>query len=479
MNKKYLIKKLTRKLLDKKIILSGFIVKIRTMKTKTFIDIRDSSGILQIVVLDTKLKFFIGNVVEIQGKLKEYFNSKNILQFELEAEEINLLNSIPEEEWTFLSEESKMLFRLPYIKQQLYKNLHIKSEFIKFTTNFFTKHYFTMVHTPILGSDKSTSGANVFSTKSKENEYFLSQSPQIFKQTLVCSGVIRYFQFAPCFRNEDSRLDRQLEFLQLDLEAAFENKQFFISLAKKFLSSFFKPFLVEQDKKFKWNSISYNKSMHDYGTDSPIMYKNIKLLKDQNQEYFWKDDYNQLFLSNNHIVKFIDGCYFTNSTNLTQSGVYLKNYLRSVVKNEISCVVVNKFPLFEWNEEANKYEATHHPFCKSVDGKFSEQFDLVMNGYEIAGGSERISDKINQMKVLENLKQDIQLPLFNFSVPKHSGCAFGIERLLAAFFNSTSIREWIAFPKTGQGKCLTFEKNNSSSIKYVWEQIEGNRESEK
>ena len=132
MNKKYLIKKLTRKLLDKKIILSGFIVKIRTMKTKTFIDIRDSSGILQIVVLDTKLKFFIGNVVEIQGKLKEYFNSKNILQFELEAEEINLLNSIPEEEWTFLSEESKMLFRLLYIKQQLYKNLHIKSEFIKF-----------------------------------------------------------------------------------------------------------------------------------------------------------------------------------------------------------------------------------------------------------------------------------------------------------------------------------------------------------
>ena len=101
-------------------------------------------------------------------------------------------------------------------------------------------------------------------------------------------------------------------------------------------------------------------------------------------------------------------------------------------------------------------EPVHHPFCKPINEEFSEQFDLVINGYEVLGGSERIDDVKLQQKILEISQQKINLPFFNFSVPNHTGCAFGIDRLLSAIFDTTSIRDWIAFPKTGQGNCTTF-----------------------
>ena len=250
--------------------------------------------------------------------------------------------------------------------------------------------------------------------------YALPQSPQQYKQLLMVAGLERYFQIAKCFRDEDTRGDRQPEHTQLDIEMSFTSPEEVMSLVEEMVSEMVGVLYPEKKFATPWPRINYADAMKKYGTDKP------DLRKDKNNP------------------------------------------------NEVAfCWIVN-FPQFELDKATKQIQPVHHMFVQPEENSvalidseplkmISTQYDWVCNGYEFASGSLRITDPALQMKVFkllgmseEKAKADFGhlLEAFSFGAPPHGGIAPGIDRLVMILQNEPNIRETIAFPKTGDGRDL-------------------------
>jgi aspartyl-tRNA synthetase len=254
--------------------------------------------------------------------------------------------------------------------------------------------------------------------------YALPQSPQQYKQLLMVSGLERYFQIARCFRDEDPRADRQAEFTQLDLEMSFVEEEDILGLIEKlYVALVRKLFPEKRITKIPFPRLSYKKAMENYKTDKPDIRRNKK------------------------------------------------------DSDELAFCFINNFPMFEWQKEEKRWDAVHHPFTrpqtddieeikKNPEKILAHQYDFVLNGFEIGGGSLRsyrpeILEAV--FEVMGHKKKELKkkfghlLGAFEYGVPPHGGIAPGIDRFLAILLNEPNIREVIAFPKTGDNRDLMMD----------------------
>lgn len=421
------------------VLLKGWVNTRRDHGKIVFIDLRDRWGIIQVVATaEIAGKINSEWVVEIEGLVKkrpEKLVNPNLEtgSIEVEAQKITVLSESETPPFPLdtdgleIDEELRLKYRyLDLRRARMKKNLILRNKVIQKIRNYLLEREFIEVETPII-TKATPEGARDFLVPSRlqpGNFYALPQSPQQYKQLLMVAGIEKYFQIARCFRDEDPRADRAYgEFTQLDLEMSFPSQEEIISLIEKLYLEIVKEFFT--DKKITsepFPVLTYKEAMDKYGTDKPDLRKN-------------KDD-----------------------------------------KNELAFCWVVDFPLFEWKEQENRWDAMHHPFTapKKDDIDFlyngdpkefgklkADQYDFVLNGYEIGGGSIRITDPKLQSKIFEVLghtKEGIEnkfghlLQAFKYGVPPHGGIAPGIDRFIMAALGEPTLREVIAFPTSASGK---------------------------
>ena len=442
MEQRFLIKDVSKHI-GEKLTVAGWVNVRRAHGKILFIDLRDVSGILQVVfVPSNKESYQIAQqlrpewVIEIKGTIvKRPENMVNPRlasgQVELSAEELTVLSEAEtppfeiNEEGYGVSEEIRMRYRyLDLRRERMKHNLIMRHKIIKFIRDFLTDESFIEIETPIL--TKSTpEGARDFIVPSRlqpGNFYALPQSPQQYKQIFMVGGLERYFQIPRCFRDEDQRGDRQLEFTQLDLEMSFVNREDILHLTERMFINMVKKLYPEKKiQEIPFPRLSYKEAMGKYKTDRP------DLRKDKNDK------------------KLLAFCW------------------------------VIDFPFFEKTDDGN-WTFTHNPFSapkpefmddllnkKNIEHILADQYDIVLNGYEIGGGSIRNHTGKALEKVFEVMgytKETIvknfghMLEAFRYGVPPHGGIAPGIDRIVMILQNEPNIREVIAFPKTGDGRDL-------------------------
>jgi aspartyl-tRNA synthetase len=429
----------TPKMVGKVVELYGWVASKRDHKKVVFIDLRDRSGIVQVVGGDEFKNLSTEDVVYIKGLVKK--RPKNLVNpkiktgsIEIETQEIKILSKakplpIPVDNDGYqIDEDIRLKYRyLDLRRERLKNNLLLRHQFIKEIRNFMDEQKFVEIETPII-TKATPEGARDFIVPSRLQPgkfYALPQSPQQYKQLLMVAGFEKYYQIARCFRDEDPRADRAYgEFTQLDVEKSFTSQEEIQQLIEQLITTVVKKLFPE--KKFyqiPFPKIPYQEAMKKYHSDRP----DIRKEKDPNLLAF--------------------------------------------------CWVVD-FPAFEWKEQEKRWDATHHPFTapKKEDlpllekGEYSkvraDQYDLVLNGYEVGGGSIRITDPKLQTKIFEimgHTKQQVEkkfghlLEAFSYGVPPHGGIALGLDRLLQVVFNEKSVREVIAFPASSGGKTAVMD----------------------
>jgi aspartyl-tRNA synthetase len=319
-----------------------------------------------------------------------------------------------------VTEEMRLKYRyLDLRRRKVFNNFVLRHELYKIIRGFLDQRGFIECETPIL--TKSTpEGARDYLVPSRLNPgefYALPQSPQLFKQILMVSGIEKYYQIAKCFRDEDLRADRQPEFTQLDLEMSFIDEEDIYAVFEALMAIIFKE-LKGIDLKVPFARMSHSEAVAKYQSDKPDM--------------------------------------------------------RKETGEEFAFLWVTEFPLLKYNEEEKRWESEHHPFTNvhpddisRLDGTDlnnirSRAYDLVLNGAEIGSGSIRIHDQKLQQKIFSiiGISEEEQkkrfgflLEAFQYGAPPHGGFAFGIDRLLATLAGEASIREVIAFPKTQKAFC--------------------------
>lgn len=456
------IKEVTQKV-GEEVELLGWVANRRDHGKLVFIDLRDRSAICQVVfspasgerVYQEAQRLRGEWVIKVKGIVKErpagMINEKIPTgKVEIEAQDLEIINqaqTLPFDvggDGYEIGEEIRMRYRyLDLRRPRLQKNLLQRNKIIKFFRDFLEKKDFIEVETPII--TKSTpEGARDYLVPSRlypGKFYALPQSPQQYKQLLMVAGVERYFQIARCFRDEDTRGDRQPEFTQLDLEMSFVEEEDVLSLIEELYLEMIKALYpqkkVNLDENGRIPRMSYQEAMEKYNSDKP------DLRKDKNDP------------------------------------------------DELAFLFIVDFPMFEWSETEKRWDAVHHPFTapklpngslekekileflRNDPGKLlARQYDFVLNGYEIGGGSIRTHDPEILEAVFEtmgNKPEEIKekfghmLEAFSYGVPPHGGIAPGIDRLVMILENEPNIREVIAFPKTGDGRDLMM--NSPSEVR--------------
>ena len=429
----------TIKYIGKEIKVAGWVHVRRDHGKIIFIDLRDISGLLQIVFTPKNKKLYeLANtlrpewVIGIEGIVNK--RPKGMINPILETGKIEILaqklevfnkSKVPPFEIgrnIRSNEERRLEYRyLDLRREKMKENIIFRHKVIKLIRDFLDKKEFLEIETPIL--TKSTpEGARDFLVPSRMHQgkfYALPQAPQQLKQLLMIAGFEKYFQIARCFRDEDLRGDRQPEFTQLDLEMSFPTQKEILSLIEELIIKIAKV----AKKKITFNPfkvLTYEEATKKYKTDKPDLRKN-------------KED-----------------------------------------PDELCFVWIVDWPLFEWNKEEKRWNPMHHVFTAPKEESLeslkkdpskikSWQHDLVCNGHEIAGGSIRNHNLNIQKEIfkLAGLKEkEIKekfshlLRAFEYGTPPHGGIAMGIDRLLMILQNEPSIREVIAFPKTGDSRDL-------------------------
>ena len=449
----------TPKKIGEEVLLKGW-VKIRRDHGKLiFLDLRDRSGFVQVVVIpqtspdahkvaqDLRTEFVIELIGKVNARPKGNINEDiKTGTVEIEAREIKILNKseTPPFDLTTdgleVGEDLRLKYRyLDLRRDRMQENIRLRHKLIKAIRDFLDREEFIEIETPVL--TKSTpEGARDYIVPSRldmGNFYALPQSPQQYKQLLMVAGMEKYFQIARCFRDEDTRSDRQPEFTQLDLEISFVNREEVMAVNEALLIHLVKT--LTPNKKIQevpFPVLTYKEAMEKYGTDRPDLRKDKK---DEN------------------ILAF--------------------------------CWIID-FPFFEKTDEG-KWTFTHNPFSaakpefkkdllekKNIDSILTSQYDIVLNGYEIGGGSIRNHEPEALKKVFEIMGySDTQieenfghmLKALSFGAPPHGGIAWGLDRLVTILQNEESIREVIAFAKTGEGRDLMMESPSSVSLKQLKE----------
>ena len=432
-----------------KITVCGWVDVRRAHGKILFIDLRDIGGIMQVVfVPSNKETYELAEtlrpewVVEITGQIvkrpDKMVNEKiETGLVELSAEEVKVLSSsetLPlsiEGDGYDIGEEIRMKYRyLDLRRGRLKNNLIMRHKVIKFIRDFMDQESFAEIETPIL--TKSTpEGARDYIVPSRQEPgkfYALPQSPQQYKQLLMVAGLEKYFQIAKCLRDEDPRGDRQPEFTQLDMEMSFVSMEEVMELNERLLISIVKNLFPEKKiQEVPFPRVDYKDAMKKYKTDRP------DLRKDKND----------------------------------------KNLLAF-------CWIIN-FPFFEkrpiedgypdggWTFTHNPFSAAQPEFEKDLMNKekieniLTSQYDIVLNGFEIGGGSirnhlpealEKVFEIMGYKKEVINDKFGHIMEAFKYGAPPHGGIAWGLDRVFALLFGEPNIREVIAFPKTGDGRDL-------------------------
>lgn len=444
---------------NEEVLLKGWVSSIREHGNIIFIDLRDFSGLSQIVFTKkmgesyeiVKNEIKTEYILEVLGEVKE--RPENMInpelatgKVEINAKEVKILSrakTMPfpiDTDGYEINEKYRLEYRyIDLRRDRLKNNLKKRSDTINLMREILRKKDFVEIETPIL-SKSTVEGAREFLVPSrnfKGSFYGLAQSPQQYKQLLISSGFERYFQIARCLRDEDPRGDRQAEFTQLDIEMAFpEGKEEIMNLMEEiYIDVTQKIFPEKHIQQIPFPRMTYKEAMEKYGSDKPDMRKD-------------KTD-----------------------------------------KNELAFYFITDFPMFEWKEEYKRWGACHHPFTlpqetdiekikKDPASILAHQFDLVLNGFEIAGGSLRAHD-IDILKtsfaVMGHEEKDVRVQFkhyfdaFEYGIPPHGGIASGLDRFFAVALEEESIREVIAFPKTGDNKDLMMGSPSPVSKKQLKE----------
>ncbi len=432
--------------IDEEVTIACFVDVRRDQGKLVFFDFRDMTGKVQGVILpSSKDAHEVATpirtewVLEVSGKVNKRPDrnvqaEKQNGDIELEILGIKILNEAVTAPFDVSSdgreigEENRMKYRfLDLRRERMQKNIRMRHAVIKYVRDYLSTEGFIEVETPIL--TKSTpEGARDFVVPSRVSPgkfYALPQSPQQYKQLLMVAGVEKYFQVARCMRDEDTRGDRQPEFTQLDMELSFVEENDVMSLNEALLIEIVQKLYPEKKiQEIPFPRISYKDAMEKYGNDRPDIRTD-------------KTDPNLLAF----------------------------------------CWVVD-FPFFEKTEEGN-WTFTHNPFSapkpefvenilekKDIGNILATQYDIALNGFEIGGGSIRNHKPEALKKVLEilghseeNINENFghMLSAFSYGAPPHGGIAWGLDRLLMLLQGEDSIREVIAFPKTGEGRDLMMD----------------------
>jgi len=431
------------------VTLCGWVDIRRDQGKMVFFDLRDMSGKTQCVVLPGSEGIVLAKeirsewVIKISGKVNKR-PEKNINKdaqngdIEVEVLSIEVLNKAEtpafavNEDTKGVNEETRLKYRyLDLRTDRMQKNIRHRHKVVKFIRDFLDKENFIEIETPIL-SNSTAEGARDFIVPSRLDKgkfYALPQAPQQFKQLLMASGVEKYFQMAKCMRDEDLRGDRQPEFTQLDLEMSFVEREDVMQLNEKLMIEIVRNLYPEKEiQEMSFPRISYKEAMDKYGSDRP------DLRKDKN---------------NPNLLAF--------------------------------CWVID-FPFFERTDKSDNPTAegewtfTHNPFSaakpefhddllakRNIENIITAQYDIILNGFEIGGGSIRNHEPEALLAVYEimgvsreNVEKNLfyMLEAFRSGTPPHGGIAWGFDRLMMVLENEENIREVMAFPKNGEGKDL-------------------------
>lgn len=422
--------------------LNGWAKTIRTMGDKlVFIDLRDGSGVVQVVCYKPDLDDATIKVVDevkpeyvlqIEGAVqkrgaKQVNPDMETGGIEIGIQKLTVLNPSKtppfeiDKDTSSINEELRLKHRyLDLRSDRMQDNLRLRDKVIAFLRNYMHLNDFVEIETPILikGTPEGSREFLVPSRLHAGKFYVLPQSPQQFKQLLMVGGFERYYQIARCFRDEDQRGDRQPEFTQLDYEMSFVDQGEVLAFTEKMFIELISELFP--DKKLSsqpFTRLTYAESMEKYGTDKPDLRKN-------------KDD-----------------------------------------ADELAFVWIVDFPMFEEMEDGT-VQAMHHPFCDvhpadkdKLDtdpmSVRANAYDLVLNGYELSSGSIRIHEQALQKKIFDKLgisakeqqaKFGHMLEAFTYGAPPHGGFAPGIDRLVMLLASEPNIREVMAFPKTGDAR---------------------------
>ncbi|KKT87765.1 MAG: Aspartyl-tRNA synthetase [Parcubacteria group bacterium GW2011_GWB1_45_10] len=460
---------------ESEIFVSGWIHSRRDHGKLIFIDLRDYSGLLQVVFTPNNKELYEKAqklrsewVVGVKGRVNErpkgMENSEiETGKIELQANELVIYSESKtppfaiETDGREINEELRLKYKyLDLRRSRLVKNLSKRHELILFVRNWLSSQGFLEIETPNL--TKSTpEGARDYVVPSRLQPgsfYALPQSPQQFKQLLMVAGLERYFQFARCFRDEDTRGDRQPEFTQMDLEMSFVEREDVMELNERLMIELVKKIFPDKKiQKIPFPRISYQEAMKKYKTDRPDLRNDPSTGLGASKE-------------DPELLAFcwvVDFPFFERVASGNEAHPELAEGLNS---GSTSSPQTSK----------DVWTFTHNPFSapkpehmemlmekKKIPEILTTQYDLVLNGMEIGGGSIRNHQSAALKKVFEvmgyaedRIKENFghMLEAFDFGAPVHGGIAWGLDRLVSIFQNEPNIREVIAFPKTGDGRDL-------------------------
>ncbi|MDP3994677.1 MAG: amino acid--tRNA ligase-related protein [bacterium] len=430
----------TPSMVDKRIRLCGWVDSIRDHGKITFIDLRDRTGIIQCVGQNLP-KVSVESVIEITGKVSnrpEKLINPNLAtgEVELQIEDLSVISRAKEIPFPLdsdgynIDELARNKYRyLDLRRARMTRNIRIRSKVANFMRNWLIEKDFVEIETPVL-TKTTPEGARDFLVPSRlqpGNFYALPQSPQQYKQLLMVAAFERYFQIARCFRDEDPRKDRAYgEFTQLDMEMSFVTQEDILSLTEEMFTRLVKEiFPGKKISQTPWPRIAHKEAIEKYGSDKPDLRKNKK------------------------------------------------------DPDELAFAWIVDFPLFTEQKKEDfyhgsgsaKFAPSHHMFTaprpedvKLLDSDPSkvkgQQHDMVVNGFEVGGGSIRIHQPEIQEKIFnligfsEKQKKEFEhmLTAFSYGVPPHGGIAHGVDRFVYIVLGEPSIREVIAFPTSASGQ---------------------------
>lgn len=566
--------------LDSEVVAHGWVANRRDFGDLVFVDLRDRTGKLQVVFDRSKFlddydkvdKLRNEFVISVCGKLvkreEDTIDPKSKTGYiEIRAVKMKVLaKSLPIpfqiNEDDSPSDSVRLKYRYLDIRRDVVmQKLLLRNEICKIVRDFFDKNSFIEVETPILG--KSTpEGARDYLVPSRvfPNKFFaLPQSPQLYKQLLMISGIDRYYQIAKCFRDEDLRADRQPEFTQVDIEMSFVDKEEQVmQITEKLFVKIFKDTIGYDLGTLP--RITYDEAMSKYGSDKPdtrfglelvdisdlakdctlVPFKNAVLQGGSVRVINGKGMFEKLSRTElEKLVTFVKGTgapgmsyitfeeetpkspllkFFTKEqideiikrTNATKGDViffvadaknkivltalgklrlHLAEKFDLIDKSKFNALWVVDFPEFEYSDEEERFVALHHPFTAPKDDcikylltspekVYAKAYDIVINGYEVGGGSIRIHDPELQAKMFEALGMDDKkinelfgffIEAFKYGAPPHGGLAFGLDRLVMLLSGSSDIKSVIAFPKIQTSADLVMEAPDFVTDKQIEE----------
>lgn len=546
------------------VTLKGWVQKRRDLGGLIFIDLRDRSGIVQIVfnpelsnealtLAETVRNEFI---LQVQGTVVSrgegtVNNNLETGAIEISVEKLEIINKAKNppfaiENKTEVAEDLRLKYRyLDLRRPVMYDTFKLRSKITKSIRDFLDGEDFLEVETPIL--TKSTpEGARDYLVPSRVHPgefYALPQSPQIFKQLLMVSGFERYFQIARCFRDEDLRADRQPEFTQIDIETSFLSQEEIMEMTERMMVK-----VMNETKGVELITplprMSYEEAMNRYGSDKPDTRFDLELIDvssfakesgfkvftsavenggqvkclnvkgqaanysrkdiDGLQEYaarygakglawlkleedgfkgpiakfFSEEEFATLKLAVDaeagDLILFVASDAAVVANSLGALRLKLGKDLDLIDQSKFNFLWVTDWPLLEYDADLNRYFAAHHPFTSPVredlakldsdPGSVKAQaYDLVLNGYELGGGSVRIYERDVQEKMFKCLgfsEEEAQeqfgflMEAFEYGTPPHGGIALGLDRIVMLLAGRTNLRDTIAFPKTASASCL-------------------------